>query len=120
MSDYIADALKFALDSGYVFPTLTSEGKRHLADELEGHAKALRLEAHWQRPLPDFWRVGQTVLYLTHSKWGWDKGNTGVVIDVEQPTKPAEEYQVFFTNVDGREHPRFWTTPDDVELISED
>ncbi len=96
--------------------------KQSMADDLVSKAKELRAEAHGDRPLPKVWRVGMRIRYITHSQWGWDKGTTGVIIRTreEYRGKPAAEYQVFYTNSTGEDHPSLWTTPDDVELIPED
>ena len=86
--------------------------KQSMADDLVSKAKEL----------PKVWRVGMRIRYITHSQWGWDKGTTGVIIRTreEYRGKPAAEYQVFYTNSTGEDHPSLWTTPDDVELIPED
>ncbi len=102
--------------------TFRATDKRQMANYLEAQVEVLRTEAHAERPLPEFWRVGMRIRYITHSRWGWDKGTTGVIIrtrDYDKDT-PADKYQVFYTNSTGEDHPSLWTTPDDVELIPEE
>lgn len=88
------------------------------AEELERMAAKLRKDA--ARKLPDFWRVGQKVRYLENSEWAWSKDDTAFVLELrdEKEKIPADQYQVFYTGQKGR-HGRYWTTPDDVELVED-
>lgn len=84
--------------------------------------KDLRVEAFKNRPLPEFWELGQKVRYLSDSEWSWSKGSTGYVTRLwpEYKNKPAHEYQVFHTGLGEDKYGLFWTTPDDVELVVEE
>ena len=86
------------------------------AAELEAQARSLREAAYNERPLPDFWRVGQKARFIRDQDFGFQKGTIATIIEVKDAGKPASEYQVFLTSNDsGRT--RFWTTPDEVELV---
>ena len=87
-------------------------------------AQRLRYEAFSERPLPDHWRVGDRIRYIRNMEYCCDEGSLGVVLEVraECAVKPAHEYQVFWTRPDGWATTlggtaKFWTTPDDVELV---
>ncbi len=97
------------------------EAKLARAAALEHEAAQLRSEAFEQRRLPDFWRVGQKVRYLTNSDWAWHRGNEGTVVALRDDCKgkPAHEYQVFYTGVGPDCYGQYWTTPSDVELIED-
>ena len=73
------------------------------------------------RPLPNRWRVGQKVCYLTTSFWAWAKGDIGHILELrdEYKDKKAHEYQVFYTRPVNSKTGFFWTTPDDVELVED-
>lgn len=94
------------------------------AVRLEAEAKRLRHESFSERPLPDHWRVGDRIRYIRNMDYCCDAGSLGVVVEVraECAVKPAHEYQVFWTRPDGWATTlggtaKFWTTPDDVELV---
>jgi hypothetical protein len=99
---------------------MTPAEKRQRARDLEIEAKRLLKEAHDERPLPDFWRVGQKVRYLRNSEWAWTAGEIGYVESLrpEYTGRPAAQYQVFYTTSPDLRG-RFWTTPDDVELVED-
>lgn len=90
--------------------------------ELQAKLEKFKKSKFRNRPLPNKWRVGQKVRYITQSEWGWDRGNVAWVIEIrpEYKDKFAGEYQVFYTsyNPEGKGG-RYWTTPDDVELIED-
>jgi hypothetical protein len=88
------------------------------AARLEDKAARLREEAFNERPLPDFWRVGQTVRLIRSIEFGYDAGQTAQVVEVRDPTIPASEYQVFWISQRPKQE-RFWTTPADVELVED-
>ena len=95
------------------------EYKLNRASELEEEAARLRLEAFEERPLPDFWRLGQKVRTLKDNEWAWDKGAIMTIVRLREVGVPAAQYQVFWVT------PRsgqgvFWTTPADVELVAEE
>lgn len=98
---------------------MTPDEKRAEARRLHETAKRLTKEAHDERPLPDFWRVGQKVRFLRDSEWAWSKGQTATIIALRDfNCRPAREYQVFYTGNPG-EPGQWWTTPDDVELAED-
>jgi hypothetical protein len=89
------------------------------ADELRKQADELdRIAA---RQLPEKWELGMRVRYLATSDWAWTKGDIAYVnrLRPEYIGKPADEYQVFYTGPMSQAA-TFWTTPDDVELVSDD
>jgi len=88
------------------------------AMELEAKAARLRKEAFDERPLPDFWRVGQKVRFLDAKEWAWNAGTVATVVEVRDRSVPAKDYQVFWTSTRPGEH-KFWTTPDEVELVAD-
>lgn len=98
---------------------MTDMARIERARELEAEARQLRKEAN--RKLPDFWRVGQKVRYIRSSEWAFDKGDIAIVTEIREEcrNRPANEYQVFFTRPLCISDGRFWTTPDDVELIED-
>lgn len=85
-----------------------------------------RRAAFANRPLPDHWRVGDRIRYIRDKEHCCDAGALGVVVEVspECASKSADEYhQVFWTRPDGWANTlgggaRFWTTPDEVELVT--
>lgn len=83
--------------------------------------RADELDMLSERPLPTTWEVGQRVRFVRDKAWMCSKGATGKVIEVKPESKgiSADQYQVFFTSLDGCRG-KFWTTPDDVELITEE
>lgn len=88
------------------------------AKSLEERARQLRKEAFDERPLPDFWRKGQKVRFLHEKEWAWGAGAVAEVIEVRDGSIPADKYQVFWASQD-KGKTRFWTTPDEVELVSD-
>ncbi len=100
----------------------TPEQKIAHAKGLEAAAKVLRKEAFAERRLPPVWKMGMRVRFLHDMEWFCDEGSTGVIVGLREDYrgKPAAEYQIFYTNLTGEEHPTFWTTPSDVEWIPED
>jgi hypothetical protein len=92
------------------------------ATKLEAEAARLRKQAFEERCLPDFWRIGQRVRYITDSEFAWDRGDTAQIVGFHhrylEGTIPANEYQVFYTSGPGNPA-RYWTTPSDVELVLE-
>lgn len=90
--------------------------------ELQAKLGEFKKSKFGNRPLPNKWRVGQKVRYITQSEWGWDRGNVAWITEVrpEYKDKFAGEYQVFYTsyNPEGKGG-RYWTTPEDVELIED-
>lgn len=99
------------------------EDRLKRAGQLEAEAVALRVRAHHERPLPDFWRKGQKIRYITTQEWAWSKGNIAYVHGLHDEYKDrkfsAGDYQVFYTGPKGKSHPSYWTTPDDVELVED-
>lgn len=96
----------------------------NIANMLESEAKRLRKKAFDNRPLPDFWRVGQTVRLLVDKEWCADAGTLMTIVELDtstrlnKPEEPAKNYQVFWTTpVNGSG--QFWTTPDEVELVED-
>lgn len=88
------------------------------------NSEALRA-AFANRPLPDHWRVGDRIRYIRDKEHCCDAGSLGVVVAVrpECAFKSADEYQVFWTRPDGWAKTlgggaKFWTTPDEVELVT--
>ena len=82
-----------------------------IAEMLESEAKRLRKKAFDNRPMPDYWRVGQKVRLLKNKEWCADAGAVLMVVEVR-------DYNVFWTsplNSTGK----FWTTPDEVELVED-
>lgn len=101
------------------------QDKLETAAQLEAQAKQLRREAFAERPLPDHWRVGDRIRYIRNKEHCCEAGALGVVVEVEHPERPAAEYQVFYTRPDGWTTTlggtaRFYTTPDEVELVLSD
>lgn len=99
---------------------MTDENRIRQAEELERKAAELRKEA--ARKLPDFWKVGQRVRYINDREWAWEKGAIAQVIELRNEYKktPGNEYQVFYTSNPNSEFGgRYWTTPDDVELLDD-
>ncbi|CAA2139559.1 hypothetical protein [Hyphomicrobium sp. ghe19] len=97
-----------------------NEDKLSKAAALEAEARLLRSEAFNDRPLPDFWRVGQKVRTLERKEWAWSAGAIMTIVEVRDPKIPAKDYQVFWT----RHHlskggEKFWTEPNDVELVED-
>jgi len=90
----------------------------HEAERLELQAKKLRLKA--KRKMPDQWRVGQKVRYVSNKDWAWNKGGIAYILELRDEYKglSADEYQVFYTG-SKKGSGTYWTTPDDVELIEE-
>lgn len=94
------------------------ESMRERAARLEAEAAALRKRAFDDRPLPDFWRVGQRVRLIKDKEWAYPAGTEVEVVKVRDPDTPAKEYQVFWTSTNhGKE--LYWTTPDEVELVQD-
>ena len=93
------------------------------AQQLEDEAKALMEQAFNERPLPDRWRVGQKVRVLVDKEWCCSAGAIMVVAEIrpEYSETPSHEYQVFYTAFDGDRgrYGRYWTTPDEVELVED-
>lgn len=85
----------------------------------ELRAKADLLEKQAARPLPDEWKIGQRVRFLEHKEWAWSKGSEATIVQMHPEFKgrKAYEYQVFWTEPDSG-GARWWTTPDDVELVT--
>ena len=90
--------------------------KLEIAAELR--AEADKLEKQATRKLPKKWRVGQRVRFLEHKEWAWSKGSEATVVELSKvyTGRSGDEYQVFWTSPDGSSS-KWWTTPDDVELI---
>lgn len=88
------------------------------AAELEAEASQLRAAVFRGRPLPDFWRVGQKVRFVKSQEYGFQSGDVAEIVDVKDPEIPANKYQVFWTSTDIKTH-RYWTTPDEVELVKD-
>jgi hypothetical protein len=89
------------------------------ADELRKEANELdRIAA---RQLPEKWEVGMRVRYLETNDWAWKKGDIAYVNRVfpNYIGRPADEYQVFYTGP-MNQAATLWTTPDDVEWVSDD
>jgi hypothetical protein len=97
------------------------QAKLDRAAALEAEAAKLRREAFDQRPLPDHWRVGQTVRYLNNQDWAWSAGGIAKIVEIgkDYVGQPAREYAVFWTSSDNGKTHRFWTTPSDVELVKD-
>lgn len=91
------------------------------AAELRAEADQLEEDAFNTRPLPDQWRVGQTVRYLSDQEWAWRAGAVAKIIEIDPDHKgrPASEYCVFWTSSDGGKTHRYWTTSSDVELVED-
>ncbi len=90
----------------------------NIAEMLENEAKRLRKKAFDNRPLPDFWRVGQKVRLLKNKEWCADAGTVMMIVDLDEFEEPAKNYQVFWTSpLNGTG--RYWTTPDEVELVED-
>ena len=90
------------------------------AKELREEAQRLEEEAHAERCLPKKWEVGMRVRFLKQQEWSWRKGQEATVerLSDECKNRSGHEYQVFWTVPDGG-GAIWWTTPDDVELVSE-
>jgi hypothetical protein len=92
------------------------------ATKLEAEAARLRKQAFEERCMPDFWRIGQRVRYITDSEYAWCRGDIAQIVGFHyrylEGTIPANEYQVFFTG-HLSSSAKYWTTPSDVELICE-
>jgi hypothetical protein len=88
------------------------------ARELEIEANRLRKEAFEERPLPDKWRIGQMVRFIVDKEWAWGAGTVAQIVKTDKSDKPADKYQVFWTSTDPGKH-LFWTTPNEVEFVSE-
>jgi hypothetical protein len=86
------------------------------AKALEAEAAELREQAYAERPLPDFWRVGQKVRFLRSKEFAWNRDDVWEITRVADGTIPANQYQVFWTTPPSGLG-TFWTTPDDVELV---
>jgi hypothetical protein len=94
--------------------------RQRKAAALRAEADRLEADAFDQRPLPDFWRVGQKVRYLYDKDFAWSAGETATILELDKQGVPAKEYQVFWTGHPKHpEYGRFWTTPDEVELIKD-
>lgn len=93
--------------------------KLEKAKELREEAKRLEDEAHAERPLPKKWEVGMRVRFLEDADYAWSKGSEATVVEVleDSKNKSGAEYQVFLTKPDSI-RARWWTTPDDVELVT--
>lgn len=90
----------------------------NIAEMLENEAKRLRNKAFDNRPLPDFWRVGQIVRLIKDKEWCADAGTLMKIVQLDKPEEPASRYQVFWTTpING--HGVYWTTPDEVELLQD-
>jgi hypothetical protein len=90
----------------------------NIAEMLESEAKRLRKKAFDNRPLPDFWRVGQTVRLLKDKEWCAGAGTLMTVVELDEFEEPAKNYQVFWTTpINGTG--QYWTTPDEVELVED-
>jgi len=92
----------------------------NIAEMLESEAKRLRKKAFDNRPLPDFWRVGQTVRLIKDKEWCANAGTimTIVELDAVYTVRQAKNYQVFWTTpINGKGI--YWTTPDEVELVED-
>jgi len=102
--------------------TVSFEAELVRARTLREEAAAIEKAAFEARPLPDKWRVGQTVRYLRSIEYGPNRGSLGYVqrLREEDADKdiPAKDYQVFWTGPKDKSS-TFWTTPDDVELVED-
>lgn len=89
--------------------------------ELQDKIDKFRKSKFGNRPLPNKWRVGQKVRYITSNEWGWRQGDVGYVTELRDEYKDhfASEYQVFYTSIGEKRFGKYWTTPDDVELIED-
>jgi hypothetical protein len=90
--------------------------------ELEKKLEKYRKSKFGNRPLPNKWRVGQKVRFLSDSEWAWSKGSVWYVVELrpEYANCFASEYQVFYTSPDmTKKKGIFWTTPNDVELVED-
>lgn len=87
------------------------------AKELRDEADRLEREAG--RPLPDKWEKGMRVRFLQSKEWAWSKGTEATVTKLSDECKDRKgyEYQVFWTKPDSG-GATWWTTPDDVELVT--
>lgn len=85
---------------------------------LEQRAKYIREKAFEERPLPDFWRVGQLVRMLKDQEWCWNRGNILVVSQVRFPKALAADADFFYVSPRGKNpmNMYFYCTPSDVEL----
>lgn len=96
--------------------------KKRLERAKQLRKEADQLEKEAVRNLPDKWEVGMRVRYLRSEDWTWSKGSEGIVNSLREECadRKGYEYQVFYTSPlsakDGS--PTWWTTPDDVEFIS--
>jgi hypothetical protein len=90
-------------------------------EELKATAKSREEQVFNSRPLPKVWKIGQKVRYTRDSEWAWSKGDVGFIIELwdRDKGKPTHEYQVFYTAIGEKKYGRYWTTPDDVELIED-
>jgi len=86
------------------------------AAALESEAAALRKQAYDERHLPDFWRRGQKVRTLADKDFAWNAGDVMTIVELRNEGTPANRYQVFWTT-HGKGDGRYWTTPDEVELV---
>ncbi|MBL4754768.1 MAG: hypothetical protein JKY52_14385 [Flavobacteriales bacterium] len=81
--------------------------------------RANELEREHHRPLPLKWEVGQKVRFIRDQEHVCSKGTIAVITglrDEYRGTK-ASDYQVFYTRPIGFSSGKYWTTPDDVELV---
>jgi hypothetical protein len=102
--------------------TVSYESDLARAQALRDEADKIEKTAFNSRPLPDKWRVGQTVRYLKDRDWAWSRGQTALVKELRSDYRglPAAKYQVFYTGPEkGKKPPIYWTTPDDVELVED-
>lgn len=102
----------------------TTENKTMDKYRLE-RARALRdiadkLEREAFRKLPEKWKVGMRVRFLSTKEWAWNAGSEATVIKLSEDCKYrlGHEYQVFWTQPDSR-NAIWWTTPEDVELVTD-
>ena len=83
----------------------------NIAEMLESEAKRLRKKAFDNRPMPDSWRVGQKVRLLKNKEWCADAGDVLMIVEVR-------DHNVFWTSPPNGTG-RYWTTPDEVELVED-
>lgn len=93
--------------------------KLRKAQQLRDKAEDLEREAFNERPLPDFWRVGQKVRMLNDEEWAWGKGNIMVISKVSSPHLPASHNQVIYLSTLEDGWGSFYATPKDVELVED-
>lgn len=95
--------------------------KIKLAQLLERMATHIRSTAFNDRPLPDFWRVGQKVRLITSKEWCGDAGQEFYICKVKWAAEPAHSSNntIWITPSLLTEEGKYWTSPHEIELVED-